>query len=41
MGGAVDYIFPGFAIAILVFVIISSLLVGTQTTIEKKVYEEE
>ena len=41
MGGAVDYIFPGIAIAILVFVIISSLLVGTQTTIEKKVYEEE
>ena len=41
MGGAVDYIFPVFAIAMLAFVIISSLLVGPATPTEKKVYEEE
>ncbi len=41
MGGAVDYIFPGFAIAMLAFVIISALLAGPVTPTEKKVYEEE
>ena len=41
MGGASDYIFPGFATAILVFVIISTLVAGRTTENEEKVYEEE
>ncbi len=41
MGGASDYIFPGFATAILVFVIISTMVAGRTTENEEKVYEEE